>query len=113
MSGLTAKQAALELTLSPRKVYELAATGKLACYRFDGAVRFDSADIEAYKQSCRLPATIQANGSTNLIASSPDRVSALTAYFRKAGRKSKRTNSTALKQRDFTPLQLVSPGPSP
>lgn len=57
MSALTAKQAAQELGLSARKLYELAATGKLACYRFDGAIRFDGADIQAYKQSCRLPAT--------------------------------------------------------
>ena len=54
---LTAKEAAKELGLSARKLYELAASGKLACYRFDGAVRFDRADLEIYKTSCRLPAT--------------------------------------------------------
>ena len=109
---MTVKEAARELGLSPRKLYELAASGKLACYRFDGAVRFDRADLEVYKTSCRLPATIQANGSTSLIASSPGRVNALTAYFRKAGRKSKPTNSTGLKQPDSLRLQLVSQSPN-
>ena len=109
---MTAKQAAQELGLSARKLYELAASGKLACYRFDGAVRFESADIEVYRQSCRSPATTQANGFTSLTASSPDRVSALIDYFRQAGQKNKRTSLTASKPRVSTPLQLVSPSPS-
>ena len=111
---LTAKQAAQELGLSARKLYELAASGKLACYRFDGAVRFDSADLETYKTSCRLPATTQANGCINLTASYPvPGESALTAYFQKAGRKNKQTSMTGLNRRASTRLLLVSQNPSP
>ena len=109
---MTAKQAAQELGLSARKLYELAASGKLACYRFDGAVRFDRADLETYKTSCRLPAITQANGSTNLIVSLPGTAHELTAYFRQAGRKSKRTSSTGLKRPACSPLQLVSQSPN-
>ena len=109
---LTAKEAAHVLGLSARKLYELAASGKLACYRFDGAVRFDRADLETYKTSCRLPATTQANGSISLTASLPGTAHALTAYFRQAGQKSKRTNSTALKQPGSSRLLLVSQSPN-
>ena len=57
MSDITAREAAARLGLSSRKLYELAASGKLACYRFGGAVRFDRADLEAYRASCRSPVT--------------------------------------------------------
>lgn len=60
MSAMNAKEAASLLGLSARKLYELAQTGQIACYRFGGAVRFDRADLEAYKTSCRSPATTRA-----------------------------------------------------
>ena len=110
---LKAAQAGVLLGLSARKVYALAESGALACHRFGSAVRFDPADIEAYKHSCRLPATTRAAGSTNLIASSPERGSGLTAYFQKAGRAPKRKPSTSAKLRDSTRLQLVAIGPNP
>ena len=50
-TALKAKQAGVFLGLSARKLYELAASGELACYRFGGAVRFELADLEAYKAS--------------------------------------------------------------
>ena len=108
---LTAAEAAPMLGLKPRTLYALAKAGKIACHRLgvgDGAVRFELADIEAYKQSCRLPATTQAVGSTNLTASLPESDSGLTAYFRKAGREPKRKTSTSGKQRGSTSLQLVA-----
>ena len=54
---LTATEAAQALGVSKRHLYALAAKGLLPCYRFGSAVRFDPQDIEAYKQSCRSPAT--------------------------------------------------------
>lgn len=106
------KDAASFLGLSTGKVYTLARTGKLTCYRFDGAVRFDRADLEAYKTSCRSPATTPANGSSSLIASSPERGHALTVFFQKAGRKSKPKSLTASKPPASMHLQLVSQSPS-
>ena len=114
MSLLTAKEAAPLLGLKPRTLYALAAAGKIACHRLgvgDGAIRFDPADIEAYKQSCRSPATMPAAGSSSLIASSPELGgSALTDYFRKAGREPKRSPTTRRKAPASTRLQLVSNG---
>lgn len=53
---LTAAQVAAQLGLSARAVYDLAKSGALACYRLGvgrGAVRFDAADVEAYRSACR------------------------------------------------------------
>lgn len=106
---LTAAQTAVRLGLSPRKVYDLAASGCLACYRFDGSIRFDPADVEAYKTSCRLPSTRATSaGTTNLSASLPVKDNALAAYFRRAGLGSKLTNSTGSNRPGSTRLQLVS-----
>ena len=60
---LTATQAAQALGVSKRHLYQLASAKKIACYRFGSAVRFDPQDIEAYKQSCRSPATTPDAGS--------------------------------------------------
>ena len=51
---LPAKEVAALLCLSPRKIYQLASSGELPCYRFGGALRFDPADVEAYKAACRV-----------------------------------------------------------
>lgn len=111
---MNAKQAGAYLHgLSARKVYDLAASGELDCYRYGAAVKFEQADLDAYKAKCRSPSTKQAAGSTNLTASSPAlEGSALTAYFRKAGRKSRPTTTTASNRPASTPLQLVSPATS-
>lgn len=42
---LTAKEAAALLGISAREVYRLVGAGKLACYRFGTAVRFEKADL--------------------------------------------------------------------
>ena len=110
---LTARQVAAILGLSARKVYALAESGAVACHRFGAAVRFDLSDIEAYKQSCRLPATTRAAGSTSLTASLPERDNALTAYFQKAGRAPKPKNTSSAKRRGSTSLQLVANSPNP
>lgn len=113
---LTAKEAAPLLGLKPRTLYALAAAGKIACHRLgvgDGALRFELADIEAYKTACRSPATTPAAGCSSLTASSPEPDgSALTAYFRKAGREPRRKPTTSGKQRGSTSLQLVATGPN-
>lgn len=108
---LKAAEAGKLLGLSASTMYALAAAGKIACHRMgleDGAVRFEEADVLAYKESCRSPVTTQGAGSSSLIASSPEPdASALTAYFRKAGREPKRKPTTSGKRRDSTSLRLV------
>ena len=110
---LSVKQAAAALGISPSKVYELARAGKVAHYRFDTTIKFEPTDLDAYKQSCRQPCqsppTTRANGSINLTASLPGNGSALTAYFQRAGPKSRPKNLTASKPHDSTRLQLVYP----
>ena len=68
---LDAKAVAGMLGLSERTVYELAKSGRLHCYRFGSAVRFEESDIEEYKKSCRsvsTPATsVGALSSTRLL----------------------------------------------
>ena len=106
---LNAAQTGARLGLSARKVYDLAASGRLASYRFDGSIRFDPADVEIYVTSCRSRSVRATNaGSISLTASLPVRGSGLTAYFQKAGLGSKLTSSTASNRPDSTPLRLVS-----
>src|SRR3990172_844029 len=105
---LTASEVASVLHISARKVYELAASGQLASHRFGSAVRFEPADIEAYKQSCRSPATTRAAGSTSSTVKFQGlEESALTSYFRKAGRAPKQKPTTSTRQRADTPLKLA------
>ncbi len=90
---LTAKQVASMLGLSQTKIYDLARCGKLRSYRFDGAVRFEPADVEAFKEACRVPPPPEVRlkakvGTVWLRAASPE--SELDAYFRRAGLKPRR-----------------------
>ena len=48
---LTATEAAQALGVSKRHLYQLAARKMIGCYRFGSAVRFDAADLDAYKAS--------------------------------------------------------------
>lgn len=111
----TVAQAAQHLEISQSKVYQLAKAGQLACYRFGSSLRFDQADLDAYKQQCRSPAITQAAGCTSLTASSPvPGAHALTAYFQKAGRNPKPRLTTAPRAPASRPLRLVSASqPSP
>lgn len=101
------------LGLSARTVYTLAKTGALGCYKLGGAVRFSLQDVEAYKTSCRSPATTPAAGCISLTASSPEPGSALTAYFQQAGRGRRRKSSTASNPPASMPLRLVSQSQHP
>ena len=110
---LKADEAGKLLGLSARKMYALAEAGEIACHRFGSAVRFDPADLEEYKNRCRSPATTPDAGCSSLIASSPEPAgSALTDYFRKAGREPRRKPTTSAKRRDSTNLRLVESSPS-
>lgn len=82
---ITAQDVAARLGISRRMVYDLAATGALPSYRFGGALRFDPADVEAYKQACRVerdPVRVRPPTVT-LKVSDPD--NDLLRYFERAG----------------------------
>jgi excisionase family DNA binding protein len=54
---LTAKQVADQLGISRTTVYELAAGGRLACYRLGarrGRLKFKASDLEAYLEASRV-----------------------------------------------------------
>lgn len=110
MALITAEEAARELGISKRTMYELAAPGgPIPCCRIGRAVRFDPSDIENYTKSCRsTPTKPPVVGVSRLIASSPDGESGLRSYFRKAGHALKPKNSTKKKLADSTRLQLVA-----
>ena len=100
---LTAKDVAKILGISARTVYQL----PIACYRIGRAVRYELADVEEYKQSCRC-SNQKAVGASHLTVSLTDSVSALQSYFRKAGQPSKQTTSTKKNQQKSTHnLRLV------
>ncbi|MBD7961505.1 helix-turn-helix domain-containing protein [Comamonas sp. Sa2CVA6] len=106
---IDAKAVAKLLGLSERTVYELARSGRLHCYRFGAAVRFDETDVEEYKKSCRSVMThatsVGALSSTRLLRASG---SGLAAYFQKATPNPKPKSSTSKKPSDSTPLRLAS-----
>jgi excisionase family DNA binding protein len=45
---LTAREVAALLAISPRKLWELTASGTVACVRIGRAVRYDPRDVEAW-----------------------------------------------------------------
>lgn len=114
---LTAAEAAARLGISMRAVYDLAATGELACYRLGvgrRSVRFDEADVESYKASCRFVGTPgTSDGATNLTASLTGFESGLRAYFQRAGVRPKQTPTTEEKAAGSTLLRLVSKNETP
>lgn len=106
------KEAAKQLNISPRAMYDLAAPeGPIPCHRVGRTgrtVRFEQSDIDSYKQSCRYTTTKnQDAGASRLIASSTENDSALQSFFRKAGLKPKLKPTTKKKRTDSTPLRLV------
>lgn len=75
---LTASEVARLLGLKPRTVYALG----LPCYRFGRAVRFDPADVEAYRASCRSAGTPATSaGATNSTATFKAAATDLAACF--------------------------------
>ena len=100
---LNAATVAQQLGISARAVYELHAAGRLPGYRFGRAVRFDPADVETYRTSCRSTAIRQAvAGSLTLTAASVANGSELDAAFRALGLARKPTRSTGAKRRVST-----------
>lgn len=110
MPMISAKEAGAVLGLSPGKVYGLAQQGKLPCHRYGPrAVRFEMADVEDFKKSCRSVSTPATNvGAISLTEKLQEPGSALADYFQKAGVKPRRKNTTGLNRRGSTPLRLVS-----
>lgn len=110
---LTAAQVAQMLGISRRLVYDLATRGVVPSYRFEGALRFEPADVEQYKKSC-LSNGIQGTsvGASTSSASLKVAVTGLADFFRAAGVKPKLTPSIAKKARDSTQLRVVSPKPT-
>lgn len=91
---LTAKQVAEMLGLSRSKVYELASSAKLPSYRFDGALRFASSDVETFIAASRvaahpMPNTKQPLRGVTLKVGRGDGESDLEKYFRAHGLKPK------------------------
>ena len=88
---LTARQVAEQLTISQRMVYDLAVVGKLSSFRIGGAVRFDQADVDGFREACRrnvgqaMPGCPGPAKVVNVRVSDPNGESELAAYFRKAG----------------------------
>lgn len=80
---LTAKEVALQLRLSARKVYAIASSGQLASHRFGGAVRFSQADVNAYVQESRRPARSKHPGTRLEPTIAAAREHELVAYFAK------------------------------
>lgn len=106
---LTAKQVALMLGLSSRKVYELARSKAIPSFRFGDAVRFDPADVETYRTSCRSTGTNQTNaGVSSLTESFKVAGTDFRDFCRKAGLKPKLTNTTGEKDLGLRHLRMVS-----
>ena len=83
---LTAKEAQVMLGVSLRQIYVLASSGAIAHYRFGKrALRFEEAQILAYKQSCavtiRVPKEVTV---TRVNVSLNGNKSPLEEYFEKA-----------------------------
>ena len=91
------------------RIYELASSGQLPSYKFGGAVRFDLADVEAYKAACRSAGTPEMSaGALRSTESLRASGSGLAALFRKAGVKPRPMPTTARKAAGSTPLTLAS-----
>ena len=103
MTTLKPPQAAALLGLSSRKVYDLAASGELACYRFGAAIRFEQSDLDAYKQKCRFPAITRAAAPVKLFpATQPQELPLPESFFPQPTKQEKRKEKAAAakKRRD-------------
>lgn len=86
MTGLTTAAAvAAMLGISPRTVYDLAASGRLPSYRIGGSIRFDPDEVQRFKESCKVTVAQPVGVSTSL----------LQEAFAKAGVKPKLTPPTS------------------
>jgi excisionase family DNA binding protein len=114
---LKAAAVAQQLGISQRAVYDLAAGGRLACYRLGpdgGAVRFDQADVDTYKASCRSAGTPETSaGASSSTATFKASATGLLAYFQRAGVKPRLTPTTGRKAGASTQLRLASSSETP
>lgn len=87
---LTAEQAALQLGVSKRTMYDLAAPkGPIPCVRYTArCMRFDEQDLEDYKKSCLYHSIkLEVAGSLTSTRLSTDKESGLLKCFQQAGAK--------------------------
>ena len=107
---LTAPDVARLLGLSLTKIYSLARSGEMRCYRFGDAVRFDAAHVKEYKESCQSTETRKRVASIlNLTVSSKVKESGLESSCLALGIKVKPMRSIGRSQDDFMPsLQELS-----
>lgn len=86
---LTAKEAAAQLSISARSMYDLAAPGgPVPCYRIGRAVRFAQEDLDRYLQALRCEPAGELRPRWPIVtlqASSPTGESSLMQFFRKQG----------------------------
>lgn len=89
---MTAQEVADLLGVSSRKVYELCQSGRLQGYRYGRAVRFDLADVEAFKASCKIPPppVIQCRLPLTTVRLKAADPGALARFFEKTGTKTRR-----------------------
>lgn len=80
---LSAAEVAVLLNISRRHVYSLNARGELPGYRFGGSLRFDQAEIDAYRTRCRTvaPASKPVSVSKGVAPSLVDHDAALQAFL--------------------------------
>lgn len=107
---LSVPEAARELGVSPRTVYDLAAPGgPIPCHRVGRRILFSPEDLSEYLQSCRYTETKRAVASSlNSTVSLKGSGSALEKLFQSRGVKPKLTPTTVRSRPDSTRLQLVS-----
>lgn len=107
---LSVPEAARELGVSPRTVYDLAAPGgPIPCHRVGRRILFAPEDLAEYLQSCRYTETKRAVASClSSTVSLKGSGSALEKLFQSRGVKPKLTPTTAKSRPDSTRLQLVS-----
>jgi excisionase family DNA binding protein len=85
-SMLSAKEAQAMLGVSLRSIYCLAKSGAIAHYRFGSSIRFEEAQLLAYKESCKVATRVQKEITVSRVnVSSTGEKSALLEYFEKAG----------------------------
>ncbi|MFT0547817.1 helix-turn-helix domain-containing protein [Allopusillimonas ginsengisoli] len=107
---ISVEQAARQLGIARRTVYDLAAPGgPIPCHRIGRRILFSSEDITEYLQSCRYTETKRAVASfLNSTGKLKVTGSGLESYFRKRGRVPKLTPTTGKNPPASTPLQPAS-----
>lgn len=83
-SVLTAKEAQAILGISLRHLYNLASSGVISHYRIGSSIRFEEAQIQAYKESCKVAIRVpKVMNVTRVILSLTGGKSELEEFFEK------------------------------